>query len=617
MLIENILFLRKRFPQIRKYYSENEKEIKLDKLNILDSKSGQKTLSYQTEENKEIMVHSKYDPIREANRIITSYKDKIDEYTHVFFYGIGMGYHIEEFNKLFPNNSYSLYEPIPEIFLALAQNRKLNPIVTNQTSQLYIDGYINDSINYLNEFKKRNENIQIIILPGYENIIKNKINEFSESVRKTVQGRRSNVHTNIHFQKLWVKNSIINFKEVLNTPNIIKDIDHMQFNNKPALIVSAGPSLAEDMESIRFIKENKLANIFAVGSAINSMIEYDVLPDAVCTYDPGGLNHEVYKKMMDSKINHIPMIFGSSVGHETITKYNGPKAHFITTQDRTSSFLLNKQLNVEHDYIMDSPSIAVMTFQVLNKLGADPIIFAGQNLGYLYDQLYAKGIEYENIRSTVDKKQLENAIKTKDVYGNDIKTSISFNSMRENIEYFAKLYKDKTLINTTKGGAKINGVPFRAIEDVVKDVLTVPIEKEIWWNNNNSYKINDFTLQLRNLEQSIIKYEELINKFEELLEVISTNSKMKNKIQIENSFSLFDELYTSLNQNSYYSKFLSFYIRVHVEWIGNEIKRITEVRDPIARGAELAELFSRFIVQCKYGHKELKELLQTHLFMEN
>lgn len=613
MLIDNILFLRERHPALRTYFSDHEKDLKLEKLETLDSRAGCETIRYKSTDDKALLIHSMYDPIREAERIIASYQEKITEKTHVFFYGVGMGYHVEKFMELYPNNSYSLYEPIPEVFLEMSAHRNLKNIVNKNLKKLYVDKHNEETLSYLDEFSTSNENIHLIVLPSYKNIVKDKYEQFHKNIKDTILNRRTSLHTNASFQKLWVMNSLINFKTVLNTPNMLQDIDRSQFEGKPALIVSAGPSLAEDIEYIRHIKENNLAYIFSVGSAINSLIEYDVLPDAVSTYDPGLINHKVFEKMIEQNIEHIPMVFGSSVGYETLRNYKGPKVHFITSQDRTSLYFLKDELNLEQDLILDSPSIAVMTFQILNKLGAGPIIFAGQNLGYLYDRLYSEGIEYDHIQSIMDEEKLEKALTTKDVYGNDIKTSIGFNSMRKSIENFANHYQDRIFINTTKGGASIKGVPFQPIEDVIETVLAHPIEKNKWWEKKNNYSQQEIVSQFDGLKTSIKEFSVILVSFEKLMESISLNTKIRNESKVLNDLVKFDKLYNRLGENRYYNDFLSFYIRTQVQYLGNEIKRLNKLTDVLTKGEEIVPLFNSFIKQCEHGDKELKKIINDSL----
>lgn len=613
MLIDNILFLRERYPSIRAYFSDHEKDLKLEQFETLNSRADCETIRYQSNDDKALMIHSMYDPIREADRIIASHQEKITEKTHVFFYGIGMGYHVEKFIELYPNNSYSLYEPIPEVFFEMSEHKELRNVINKNTSNLYIDRHNEETLAYLDEFSTSNEKIHLIVLPSYKNIVQEKYEQFHKNIKGTILHRRTNLHTDASFQKLWVMNSLINFETVLNTPNMLKDIDRAQFEGKPVLIVSAGPSLAEDIEYIRHIKENNLAYIFSVGSAINSLIEYDVLPDAVFTYDPGLVNHKVFEKMIAQNIDHIPMVFGSSVGYETLENYKGPKVHFITSQDRTSLYFLKDELDLEQDLILDSPSIAVMTFQILNKLGVGPIIFAGQNLGYLYDRLYSEGIEYDHIQSTMDEEKLEKALSTKDVYGNEIKTSIGFNGMRKSIENFAKFYQGTTFINTTKGGANIEGIPFQPIEDVIDSILTQSIEKNKWWDQANSYNQLDIEGHLEKLKSSMKEFSVILGSFEKVMESISLNTKIKKESKVLNDLVKFDKLYNRLVENRYYNDFLSFYIRTQVQFLGNEIKRLNGLTDVFVKGEEVVPLFTRFVEECRQGNRELKKLIDERI----
>ena len=146
-----------------------------------------------------------------------------------------------------------------------------------------------------------------------------------------------------------------------------------QFKGKPAMLVAAGPSLNEEIENIRYIKENGLAYIFSVGSAINTLIYHNIYPDAACTYDPTVNNQKVFAKVKEKNIKDIPMIFGSSVGYETLIDYPGKKYHMITSQDTVSNYYLKTEEEDRLDIVLDAPSIAVVTLQLLYVLGFNPV----------------------------------------------------------------------------------------------------------------------------------------------------------------------------------------------------------------------------------------------------
>lgn len=159
-----------------------------------------------------------------------------------------------------------------------------------------------------------------------------------------------------------------NFGEVLNTPNILLE-KKGEFKDKPAIIVAAGPSLNEEIENIRYIKENGLAYIFSVGSAVNTLVYHNIYPDAATTYDPGKFNQNVFTKIKEKEIKDIPMVFGSSVGYETLLNYPGKKYHMITSQDSVSNYYLRNENNKPIDMVYDAPTIAVVTLQLLYELG--------------------------------------------------------------------------------------------------------------------------------------------------------------------------------------------------------------------------------------------------------
>jgi len=614
MHIDNTLFLREKFPGIRQYFLDHEKDLDLERLVISQSKSKVLTANYKLNENQEMMIHSSYDPIREAERLIKSHAEDLKAGTHVLFYGAGLGYHIEKFHELYPNLTYSIYEPLPEVLFKVSSEIKLERFICEKMKGFYLDRHDQETEEYLQEFQTENRNIHLIVLPSYENIAKEKKERFLEKIKVVILNRRSSLYTTANFQSRWIINSIVNFKKVLQTPNMICDLDSSEFQGKPAVIVSAGPSLAEDIEYIRYIKEKQLAYVFSVGSAVNTLLSYNIRPDAVFTYDPGEQNHLVFDKMVKQNINDIPMIFGSSVGYETLDCYKGPKVHFITSQDRTSLYLLEDQLDIENDLILDSPSIAVMTFQILNKLGASPIIFAGQNLGYLYDRLYSKGIEYEHISSEIDRDELANALVTLDVYGNEIKTNIGFNYMRESIESFAKASKKGTFINTTKGGAAIEGIPFKPITEVIEEILKRPVGINHWWSKENKYKKNLLQGKRTDLKQSIKDFYIIIEKLDKWLQTIKRGTQLKSKLQVDQSLIAFDHIYAELLENLYYKNFIGFSIRVHVEYITNEIRRINQEPDSFIKAIEITKSFGNFIKQCNTAGKEIEKYIKANIF---
>src|SRR5690606_38114285 len=130
--------------------------------------------------------------------------------------------------------------------------------------------------NFSEEF---NANILLVGLPSYEKIFSKQYQDFLRTFKEIIVDKRTGFQTNLAFEQRWTINSLMNFPTTMRTPNILRDVNREKFEGKPALIVAAGPSLAEEIENIKYIKENGLAYIFSVGSAIKVLIEYGIYPD--------------------------------------------------------------------------------------------------------------------------------------------------------------------------------------------------------------------------------------------------------------------------------------------------------------------------------------------------
>src|SRR5690606_4805399 len=126
---------------------------------------------------------------------------------------------------------------------------------------------------------------------------------------------------------------------------------------------------------LKEIKKQGLAYIFAVGSANKALIAHGIHPDAVFTYDPQGHNASVFKELMDNGHTTIPMVYGTSVGFETVQLYPGPKFHFVTAQDTITQNFHETTLPI----VNDAYSIAIVTLQILYHLQVKKVILVGQN----------------------------------------------------------------------------------------------------------------------------------------------------------------------------------------------------------------------------------------------
>ena len=501
ILVDNINILRNRYPRIWDKIKDYEKNLDSNYIKVEETKKGFKTLSIN-KDGKNVYMHSKYNPFREAETIVDEYEN-IEDGTNVIFYGVGLGYHIDAFLEKYPNVNYYIYEPIPEVLYAYLSNKSLKELPSKNLMDMMVGLDGQEISTFLSRFIDKNRSdVQIVELPIHKQIFPDEYERFLELFKDMIKNKRSGIHTDYAFQKRWILNSMKNFGDVLSTPNIIME-KKGQFKDKPAILVAAGPSLNEEIENIRYVKENGLAYIFSVGSAINTLIYHDICPDAACTYDPTENNQKVFAKVKESGIKDIPMIFGSSVGYETLIDYPGEKYHMITSQDTVSNYFLKTEESDKLEIVLDAPSIAVVTLQLLYTLGFGPIILVGQNLAYRGKERHSEGVYYS---SEVTEQEMKNGIWVKDVYGNEVLTNEGFNRMRGQMELYIKEFPNLEVINTTKGGANIEGTTFMELEEVMDKYLKEKVVIDNWLEGNKTkYNREYLKAQFENMDKA---YEE-------------------------------------------------------------------------------------------------------------
>lgn len=600
--IENREVLRRKNRELLKLLDSEKNNVCNSKGNVEHAKSGAKTLKVQFLETTKY-IHSKYDPEKEAERFINNLDMSVAK--HVLFIGSGLGYHISKFSSQYPDITFSIYEPdlaVLNIFLegcdlSSSEMRGLQHIFTGtEATEITTD--------MEKVLRLSNGSIIMAILPVYEQQYSMQVKNISETIIHSLKNKKMYLAVNLINQKRWTINSIKNFPLVTMTPNIMCDFPISDFRDKPAIIVAAGPSLTEELENLRQIRESESAYIFSVGSAINTLIEAGIHPHATCAYDPSAEQWKVLQKVKDKEITNIPLIFGSSIGYEAVENYDGPKIHMITSPDTVSPQLLDTTKSI--DVVLDSPTIAAITFQLLSKLECNPIILVGQNLAYKDEKRYATGISYDFIDNELSENEIEDSITIKDVQGNSIQTSESFNIMKKQLEYFIQKIPEIEVVNTTKAGALIEGTTFTNLSTIIEKRLNSHEVNTEWWNETNSY---DTKFTLKRLEilsaESRRITKQLLNINSEL-EKIDRNLKSKITTKMEQNFAEFDKQFSKLKRNPFYVGFVEPMLIVQNTRLSEESATIRFETDVLRKAEVIIDIFSHFIKEVELHYEFVK-----------
>ncbi len=609
-LDQNIDRLRKKFTYVKwdklREYCDNEGKRVVKET----SKSGINTLKVCVDDVF-YYLHSKFDPLSEAGRIADSLElDKAEQ--HLLLYGIGLGYVLDVFRERRPDITYSIYEPSAAVFLKFLDSRKLSDGVIEALRSIYICEFMSDNErDLLAFFQKLGFRIKLAALPSYERIYPKNYSEFSRRFKDSITDKRIMVATKYKKEKLWVENAMKNFPYTIMSENIL-NLSEQIFCGKPAILVSSGPSLDEEIGNLKKIKDAGRAYIFTAGSAVYKLLRHDIYPDAVCAIDGSETNNDIYRGLFENSQNKVPLIFTDMLYHNIASSYNAKIYNAIMDDDRMAAYYLKYKSGNEVKKVRNAPSVALFTLQIMQNLQCDPIVLVGQNFALKGDYYYANGIDFHKNRQAREKASggdMKEAFQVEDVNGGKVYTLKNLDMMRRNMEVLINLCPKRNIINTTNGGAKISGSKYLSLSKLMKDVLNISVVNPNWQEiKTENYDIGYILEQHKLMLQDYAAISDTIEDIEEEIAKIETAVQKDNEKKLEVLLFDFSSTIKKLTRNRFYETFVYPMNTLQVEILSSSLRKIAREENIIKKGREAHARYKDFIADTKDLIMEIEPL---------
>ncbi|NRF93656.1 motility associated factor glycosyltransferase family protein [Paenibacillus frigoriresistens] len=611
MLNRNLDKLRRSKENIYNFVAERIDQWSNEPLCISTARNGMLTLKLKAE-NKEVYFHSQYDPQNEAERLLEKYSSELEGAKHVLFYGFGLGYHIDAIVKKYKQISYTIYEPYPAVILHALTSMDYESLHLNKAEDIYLEDHVDYYVN--NFVTKITEDVVIIALPVYERLFENQYKVFLEKFRFYLEQQRTAIGVNYHFERLWIINSECNFNKIMRTPSIIRECEGI-LEDKTAIIVAAGPSLQEDIETLRAIKNEGAAYIFAVGSANKALLAEQLYPHAVCSYDPSLYNHNVFEEIITQEIKDIPLIFGSTIGFQTLEKYPGPMLHMITSQDKISSFYFGGDDLLgegQYEVVSDAPSIAVVTLELLQKLGCKRIVLVGQNFAFKNNQYYSKGISYSYRGTELTEGEANDTVEVESVYGDMVLSNIHHAASKRQMESYISRMEDVDIINATRGGAKISGTRFMPLEEVRDAYFKPNVVDENWYNvKPTQYDSDHLNEKFEKMKKDHSRLDIQMRDVVRLIKQLETTALMKDIKRVQTLFAKFEKINRDIYGNLYYQYCIQPMVRVQFAIFQKALAEIQKTTDVLKKAKLVVQHYGSYILACQHAVRDNEQFYQV------
>ncbi|MBS0192023.1 MAG: 6-hydroxymethylpterin diphosphokinase MptE-like protein [Phycisphaerales bacterium] len=229
-----------------------------------------------------------------------------------------------------------------------------------------------------------------------------------QSVRfgKTLAGALSAVRTSIVTTLVQVdktvRNLLGNVESYVNAPGIAELANIA--SGKPAVVVSAGPSLRRNVELLADPAVRSRVVVIAVQTVLKTLLARGIRPDFVTALDHDAISSRFYEGLSAQDVEGVTLVVEPKASPAIFRAF--PGAIRCPAEKILDSVLTGeadeetqKLLWRERGELKPGATVAHLAYYLARHLGCDPVIFIGQDLGFTDGQYYSAGAAIHQVWS--------------------------------------------------------------------------------------------------------------------------------------------------------------------------------------------------------------------------
>lgn len=340
----------------------------------MQARTGQPTLEIDGR-----VVHSVYDPVKEARREIEPFVGQ--DVAMLVILGMGLGYAIDAALELLPCTRVLVIEADEAIYRAaraarpLPASPRLTYVVGRNAEANFIaittvfDVLASTSFRYLTRLAELD--------PEYYAGV---VNTIGRAAEMHIEGLRSTAS----FGLLWWENAVRNYREYATLPDVGDWFG--AYRNQPLFVFAAGPTLEDDLDRFA-VSEGGIR--FVVDTAYERVRSAGVRIDAVFAVDAQDRTLDHFALAPPERLIAVPVI---------------PPRLFTLAREKMINSLIgplfdwfDQALTRPVARLKSGGSVTTFAFDLARRMGAGPIIFVGADFAHRDGRRHAPGTAYERL----------------------------------------------------------------------------------------------------------------------------------------------------------------------------------------------------------------------------
>jgi hypothetical protein len=465
---------------------------------LVPSKSGPMTARMKTPDGRAIFLHSRYDPLKEAETFADA--ADVEDKNCLLVSGLGLGYHVNAlFERMHGEAAMVIAEPSLELIKSALENVDLAEALGSARVFFLCDLDQNQIHTRLNSLGARTMlGTHFVVHQPSQQVA----GEFQQAMRSELTDylaySKMSLQTLVHNARITNTNVANNLVTYVTTPPI--ELVKNRFEGYPAIVVAAGPSLVNNIGVLADAQGR--AVIIAVQTTFKTLLAQGIVPDFVTSLDYAEISRRFFEGVEDFRGVHLVAEPKATCG--VIDIYDGP----ISLLDNEFARLcLGEELG-RRDGLKAGATVAHLAFYLAEYLGCDPVAFVGQDLAFTNGVFYTPGVEVHNSWRpemsrfySIETKEWERVMrhrdhlrKIRDVHGREVYTDEQLFTYLQQFESdFAG--SAVTVVDATEGGAvKAHTTPMRLAEFVGRycrepiDPARLAYRRRVTWRDPSRLK---------------------------------------------------------------------------------------------------------------------------------
>lgn len=455
-------------------------------ITIEPSRKGPPTAVALDEQGRRAYLHSRHDPVGEAEQLAAAVRI---EDNHCFvIHGLGLGYHVRALYERTRGEAVLLVcEPSLDVLAAALFTCDLSEAIRSGRC-IFLMRLDKD---YLHErLEPHGTTImlgtQFVSHPPSERLAR----AFHQAARKEMTDyviyARMCLMTVVANSRITCRNVANNLPAYLSTPPI--DVLRGRFAGLPAIVISAGPSLARSIDQLAGLQDR--AVLIAVQTTLKPLLARGIRPHFVTSLDFHEVSRSFFEALDPAALADVHLVAEPKVTWHVVDAYRDYGGMISMPFNLFASLCIGPEL-AGRDGIKAGATVAHLAFYLAEYMGCDPILFVGQDLGFTDNTYYTPGVAIHrtwrpelNRFHTIEMKEWERIVRARsilrkvpDIHGQEIFTD------EQLFTYLQQFEKDfaasrARLIDATEGGARKAGTEVMTLAEAAQRFCGSPIPSE-------------------------------------------------------------------------------------------------------------------------------------------